>query len=103
MPVSGNITASIIVQNTGKRPGYEIVQLYLRDKFASISRPVKELKGFRRIHLNAGESKTVTFEITPELLKFYNNNLQHVIEPGEFDLMIGPNSRDVKTVTFNVK
>ena len=103
MPVSGNITASIIVQNTGKRPGYEIVQLYLRDKFASISRPVKELKGFQRIHLNAGESKTVTFEITPELLKFYNNNLQHVIEPGEFDLMIGPNSRDVKTVTFNVK
>ena len=70
---------------------------------ASISRPVKELKGFQRIHLVAGESKEVSFEITPDMLKFYNIELKHVIEPGDFQIMVGANSIEVKTVNFNVK
>ena len=79
-----------------------MVQLYIRDVVGSISRPVKELKGFQRIHLNAGQSQTVTFEITPDLLRFYDYHLDYIIEPGDFDIMIGPNSRDVKKKTITV-
>ena len=103
MTKDGRLTATVTVTNTGKREGDEVVQLYIHDKVASLSRPVKELKGFQRIHLAAGESKKVTFDITPDMLKFYNYNLEEVLEPGEFDLMIGPNSREVKTTSFMVK
>ena len=102
MTVDGAITASVAVKNTGRYDADEVVQLYIRDVVGSISRPVKELKGFQRIHLNAGESQTVTFEITPDLLKFYDYNLDYVIEPGDFDVMIGPNSRDVKKKTITI-
>ena len=102
MKVDGAITASVTVKNTGRYDADEVVQLYIRDVVGSISRPVKELKGFQRIHLNAGESQTVTFEITPDLLKFYDYNLDYVIEPGDFDIMIGPNSRDVKKKTITI-
>ena len=78
----------------------EIVQMYIHDTAASIARPIKELKGFRRIHLEPGEQKTVTFEVDEELLKFYNANLRHVAEPGEFTLMVGPNSEDLQSKTF---
>ena len=78
-------------------------RLYIRDLHASVARPVKELKGFQRIHLEAGESKKVTFKITPDMLKFYNYNLDFVLEPGEFQIMVGPNSRDVQTVKLEVK
>ena len=98
-----NITATITVKNTGNRDADEIVQLYIRDMVASISRPVKELKGFQRIHLAVGESKQVSFEITPEMLKFYNADLKHIIEPGDFQIMIGTNSKDVKTMKLSVK
>lgn len=97
------ITASVTVKNNGSRDADEIVQLYIRDMVASISRPVKELKGFQRIHLAVGESKEVSFDITPDMLKFYNANLKHVIEPGDFQIMIGTNSKDVKTLKLNVK
>ena len=97
------ITASVTVKNNGSRDADEIVQLYIRDMVASISRPVKELKGFQRIHLAAGESKEVSFDITPDMLKFYNADLKHVIEPGDFQIMIGTNSKDVKTMKLNVK
>ena len=97
------ITATVTVTNTGRRKGDEVVQLYIRDLVGSVSRPVKELKGFERITLDPGESRDVTFTITPDMLKFYNFNLEYVNEPGEFDLMIGPNSSDVKTVRFNLK
>ena len=97
------ITATVTVKNTGARDADEVVQLYIRDMVASISRPVKELKGFQRIHLVAGESKEVSFEITPDMLKFYNIELKHVIEPGDFKIMVGANSREVKTLNFNVK
>ena len=103
MSPDGSIMASVTVKNTGNCAGDEIVQLYIHDRVASISRPVKELKSFRRIHLAAGESKDVTFDVTPDLLKYYDYNLNNILDPGEFDLMIGPNSRDVKSVTFTVK
>ena len=102
MSTDGNITASVTVWNTGSYDADEIVQLYIRDVVGSISRPVKELKGFKRIHLKSGESQTVSFLITPELLKFYDYNLKYVIEPGDFEIMIGPNSRDVKRRALKV-
>lgn len=99
----GQITASVSVSNTGKYDGKETVQLYIRDIVGSITRPVKELKGFEKIYLKAGESKTVSFTITPEMLKFYNYDLEYVCEPGDFDVMIGGNSRDVKSAKFVMK
>lgn len=96
------ITATVTVTNTGSRAGAEVVQLYIRDMVASISRPVKELKGFKKISLNAGESKTVTFTISVEDLKFYNSDLKFVAEPGEFKLFVGGNSRDVKEAGFEL-
>jgi beta-glucosidase len=95
------LTASIPVTNTGSRDGKEVVQLYIRDVVGSVTRPVKELKGFQKIELKAGETKTVTFRITPEDLKFYNYELKNVWEPGDFEIMIGPNSRDVKRGRVN--
>ena len=85
-------TASITVTNTGNYDADEIVQLYIHDVVASITRPVKELKGFQRIHLKKGESREVKFEITDDLLKFYRYDLQYVLEPGDFEIMIGPDS-----------
>ena len=103
MSSTGKITASVAVTNTGSRDGEEIVQLYLRDMVRSITPPVKELKDYRRVALKAGETKTVTFEITVDDLKFYNSSLDYVAEPGEFTVMIGGNSRDVKTAKFMLK
>lgn len=89
--------------NTGNRDGEEIVQLYLRDVYRTVTPPVKELKGYQRVALKAGETKTVTFDIDVEMLKFYNSELKHVAEPGEFRVMIGGNSRDVKENKFILK
>lgn len=101
--VKGNqaLQASVTVTNNGKYDGAEVVQLYIRDKVASISKPVKELKGFQKVMIKAGETKTVTFRITPETLKFYNSQLKYDWEPGDFDIMIGSNSRDVKKATVH--
>lgn len=95
------LTASITVKNVGTKDGKEVVQLYIRDVAGSITRPVKELKGFQKIHLKGAESQTVTFNITPNDLKFYNSNLKYDWEPGEFVIMIGGNSRDVKSGKVN--
>lgn len=99
---NGELTASITVTNSGKYDGKEVVQLYIRDIVGSVTRPVKELKGFEKIELKAGETKTVSFKITPELLKFYNYDLEYVFEPGDFDVMIGGDSQDVKTARFTL-
>jgi beta-glucosidase len=98
-------TASVTVTNTGDYDGDEIVQLYIHDVVASISRPVKELKGFQRIHLKKGESQEVKFEITDDLLKFYNARLDYVLEPGDFEVMIGPDSRlkNLKKTILTIK
>lgn len=103
MAADGSVKASVTVTNTGTRDAAEVVQLYIRDILASTARPVKELKGFERIWLKAGESRKVEFTITPDLLKFYNRNLEFVIEPGDFEIMIGANSRDVKKVKLTVR
>lgn len=102
MTDKGELTATVTVTNTGKRDGAEVVQLYIRDLVGSVTRPVKELKGFEKIFLKAGESKKLSFKITPELLKFYNYHLDFVCEPGDFEIMIGRNSQDVKKVTFKL-
>jgi beta-glucosidase len=89
-----NLEVSVDVTNTGKMDGTEIVQLYLRDKFSSVTRPVKELKDFTRVMLKAGETKTVHFTITPDKLTFLDKNLKPVVENGEFIVMVGSSSQD---------
>jgi len=96
------LTASVTVTNTGDKNGKEVVQLYIRDLVGSSTRPVKELKGFQKIELKAGESKTVSFDITVNDLKYYNYDLKYVAEPGDFKVFIGGNSRDVKEADFKL-
>lgn len=102
LQMEDELTATVTVKNSGKYDGKETVQLYIRDVVGSITRPVKELKGFKKIFLKAGESKEVSFKITPELLKFYNYDLDFVCEPGEFQVMIGSNSRDTHLAKFTL-
>lgn len=96
------LTATVTVTNTGSRDGDEIVQFYIRDLSASVARPVKELKHFERISLKPGEKRDVSFTITPDDLKFYNRNLEFVAEPGEFQVMAGPDSKHVSTLSFSL-
>jgi CARDB. len=97
-----SVNVSVQVTNTGKKAGEEIVQLYIRDKVSSGTRPEKELKDFARVNLQLGETKTVTFTVTPDKLEYYNTDLNKVIEPGDFDVMVGSNSEELKTVSFSV-
>lgn len=92
-----SLTASVEVTNTGDVVGKEVVQLYIRDLQSSVTRPVKELKDFKKVEIQPGETRNIKFEITTEDLKFYNYHLDHVWEPGDFEIMIGGNSRDVKS------
>jgi beta-glucosidase len=92
-----NLTIKVQVSNQGKYDGEEVVQLYLRDVTASVVRPVKELKGFQKILLKAGETKEVIFQVTTDNLRFYNEALQHIWEPGEFHVMVGTSSAQVET------
>ena len=101
MPRNGSIKASVTVTNSGKRDGATVVQMYLNDPVASISRPVQELRGFKRIMLKAGESQTVTFKIDVDALKFWNQQMQHVAEPGKFNVMIGLDSVRTQDAQFN--
>ena len=103
MSASGSIQASVTVTNTGSREGAEVVQLYIRDLVGSIARPVQELKGFERINLKPGESRQVTFTIDADLLKFYNKDLDYVCEPGDFEVMIGTDSRNVQRKQFTLR
>ena len=103
MTTNGGITATVTVTNTGSCEGTEVVQLYIRDVVGSIARPVQELKGFERISLKPGESRTVSFKINADLLKFYNKDLSYVCEPGDFEVMVGPNSRDVQRLPFTLR
>jgi beta-glucosidase len=90
----GSARLLVDVTNTGHREGTEVVQLYIRDLVSSVTRPVKELKGFRKVRLQPGENTTVAFDITPALLSFYDINMKYVVEPGDFELMVGTSSRD---------
>ncbi|MCI5931339.1 MAG: beta-glucosidase BglX [Prevotella sp.] len=102
MKAGGKVTATATITNTGSRDGDEIVQFYIRDRFASIVRPVKELKGFQRIHLAKGESKTVSFDIDAATLSYYDNEGKTVLEPGDFDIMIGANSANVQSAKLTL-
>lgn len=97
-----NVTVTVDVKNTGDRNGEEIVQLYIRDKVSSVTRPVKELKDFRRIALAPGATKQVSFTITPDKLKFYDINMKEVVEPGDFDIMVGSSSQKYDTIKLTV-
>ncbi|MFN7371637.1 MAG: beta-glucosidase BglX [Cyclobacteriaceae bacterium] len=103
MTARDTVTASIEVTNTGTRDGAEVVQLYIRDVVGSITRPVKELRGFEKVFLKAGEKKTVIFTISAHTLSFYNADLKWVAEPGDFEIQIGTNSQEVKTAKFALK
>ncbi len=99
----GSVDVTVEVKNTGARAGDEVVQLYIRDQVSSVTRPVKELKGFQRVSLAPGETKTVTFKVTPQALRFWNADMKRIVEPGDFDIMVGPNSVDLKKTVLTVK
>ena len=96
------VAISVEVSNTGDRVGDEVVQLYIRDSVSSVSRPVKELKDFRRISVAPGETKTVSFQVTPDKLQFYNQDMKRVVEPGEFQVMVGTSSAENLKTRFEV-
>jgi beta-glucosidase len=98
----GSITATVTLTNSGSRAGEEVAQLYIRDRVGSITRPVKELKGFRRVALQPGESRKISFVVTPELLKFYNADLRYTAEPGDFWLFIGGSSDTENKAAFSL-
>ena len=100
--IGDTLLASVEVKNSGSVEGDEIVELYIRDEVASVTRPVKELKGFQKINLKPNETKKIFFIITPEMLSFYGLDLKKIIEPGKFDVMIGGSSNNVLTKSFDI-
>jgi beta-glucosidase len=102
MKKEDSVEVSVEVKNTGIKAGAEVVQMYIRDDFSSVTRPVKELKGFKKIWLNPGQTQTVTFNITPELLAFYDVNMNWVVEPGDFTIMVGTSLDNTNSVKLNV-
>ena len=101
MRKNGTVTVSVDVKNTGNRKGAEVVQMYIRDEYSSVPGPVKELKGFKKIWLAAGQSQTVTFTINPELLSFYDTDMKWVLEPGDFTIMVGTSSDKTDAIKLN--
>lgn len=102
VPIGQNVRVSVDVTNTGRRAGDEVVQLYVRDDQATVTRPVIELKRFQRVRLSPGQRRTVTFELTPRDLSFWNVAMKRVVEPGTFTISAGPNSVDLKGTTLTV-
>jgi len=102
MGVSDSCKVAIEISNTGKITGDEIVQLYIHDLYSSVTRPVKELKDFQRMHLEAGETKKIEFILSPEKFKFYDINMNYTLEPGDFDILVGGSSLDYQTVRLNI-
>lgn len=98
----GETTVTVDITNTGKVRGDEIAQMYIRDDFSSVTRPVKELKDFARVSIEAGQTKTVTFKITPQKLQYYNREMKRVIDPGTFQIMVGGSSVDLMTQALEV-
>ncbi|MCF0177377.1 MAG: beta-glucosidase BglX [Bacteroidales bacterium] len=103
MTESDTITASVEVRNTGKMDGDEIVQLYIHDIYSSSTRPVRELKGFKKVHIPAGQAAKVSFDITAEELKYWNHDIEFVCEPGDFELFIGPDCTTTRKAEFRVE
>ena len=97
------LNLTLTITNAGKRAGEETVQLYLRDLVGSSTRPLKQLKAYRKVNLQPGESKTITFFIDESMLSFFNYDLQYGAETGEFDVMVGPNSSNVQSIRFELQ
>ena len=102
MKTNGNVTVSTDVKNTGNRKGAEVVQMYIRDDYSSVTRPVKELKGFKKVWLEPGQTQTISFSITPDLLAFYNKDMKWIIEPGDFTIMVGTSSDKTQSIKLTV-
>lgn len=100
--VDDSVDVEVVVENTGERRGDETLQLYIRDEVSSVTRPVKELRGFQRVTLEAGEQRTVTFTLGPESFRMWNASMQRVVEPGQFRIMTGANSVDLQSVTLTI-
>lgn len=103
IPTAGRLVVSVNVENVGKRSGDEVVQLYIRDVAASMTRPVKELKGFQRIALQPGQKKRIEFLVTADDLGFWNREMRFTVEPGEFKVMVGANSENLTEATFEIE
>ncbi|RIJ32678.1 glycoside hydrolase family 3 N-terminal domain-containing protein [Henriciella mobilis] len=101
--VDGEVTVTVDVTNTGDMAGDEVVQLYIRDLVASVTRPVKELRGFERVTLQPGETKTVSFTLGEKDFRFWNKDMERIVEPGEFEIMTGSSSADTQSVTLSVE
>jgi beta-glucosidase len=99
----GKLMVKVTVTNTGSYDGQETAQLYIRDMVGSVVRPVRELKGFQQVFLKAGESKQLSFNLTAEDLRFYNDRLQHIFEPGDFKVYVGGNPRELKEAAFTLE
>ena len=102
MNFNEKVKVTVDVTNTGNYDGKEVVQLYIRDLVGSVTRPLKELKGFQKVAIKKGEKQTVTFEISVEELKFYNSDLQFIAEPGTFQVFVGTNSNTDMKVSFDL-
>jgi len=100
--VGGAVTVEVDVRNAGDRAGDEVIQLYVRDQTASVTRPIKELKGFERITLAPGEARTVRIALNPDAFALWNLDMEEVVEPGLFDIMVGPDSENLQTVTLEI-
>ncbi|WP_145902302.1 MULTISPECIES: glycoside hydrolase family 3 N-terminal domain-containing protein [Sphingobium] len=100
--VGGEVIVEVDVRNMGERAGDEVVQLYVHDRVASVTRPIKELKGFERVTLAPGESRTVRFTLGPDAFALWNLDMQEVVEPGQFDIMVGPDSQTLQSVTLEI-
>lgn len=100
--IAGSVDVTVTVTNTGKRSGDEVVQLYIRDQVSSVTRPIKELKGFERVTLAPGAETTVRFTLGPAAFSLWNGAMREVVEPGRFDIMTGPNSVDLQTIVLEI-
>jgi beta-glucosidase len=100
--VAGTVTVEVDVSNTGQRAGDEVVQVYIHDQVASVTRPIKELKAFERVTLQPGEKKTVRFTLGPEAFRMWDIDMNEVVEPGLFDVLAGPSSQDLKSATLEI-
>ena len=103
IPASGTATVEVDVTNTSDRAGDEVTQLYIRDEVSSVTRPIKELRGFERFNLKPGETRTVRFTVGPKELQFYNREMKRVVEPGKFKIMVGPNSQNLTEAELEVR
>jgi beta-glucosidase len=102
IPTNGTVEVEVDIRNTGARAGDEVVQLYVRDQVSSVTRPLLELKGFKRVTLQPGETRTVTFSLNEKTFRFWNVEMRRVVEPGVFDIMVGPNSVDLKKTVLTI-